>query len=199
MPRLSPLSRVVILALPVAILAGQAMAHPGHGGHSGFASGFMHPILGWDHVVAMLAVGLWAAFLGGRALYVLPLVFPLVMALGGVLGMTGVALPAVESGIAASGVVLGLLVAFAVRAPLAASAALVGVFAVFHGHAHGTELPEAYGPLGYGLGFLIGTALLHGAGIALGLAARSDLGRIAMRGAGGLIALTGAAFLFGVA
>lgn len=199
MPRLSPLSRALILALPVAVLAGQAMAHPGHGGQSGFASGFMHPILGWDHVVAMLAVGLWAAFLGGRALSVLPLVFPLVMALGGALGMTGAALPAVEAGIAASGVVLGLLVAFAVRAPLAASAALVGVFAVFHGHAHGTELPEAYSPLGYGVGFLIGTALLHGVGIALGLAARSDLGRIAMRGAGGLIALTGAAFLFGMA
>jgi urease accessory protein len=199
MLRLSPLSRALILALPVAALAGQAMAHPGHGLHSGFASGFLHPILGWDHVVAMLAVGLWAAFLGGRALFVLPLVFPLVMALGGALGMMGVALPAVEAGIAASGVVLGLLVAFAVRAPLAASAALVGVFAVFHGHAHGTEMPEAYGVFGYGVGFLIGTVLLHLAGIALGLAARSEFGRIAMRGAGGVIALTGAAFLFGMA
>lgn len=199
MSRLSTLSRALILALPAAALAGQAVAHTGHGINSGLVSGFLHPIMGWDHLVAMLAVGLWAVSLGGRALYVLPLVFPLVMALGAGLGMMGVALPAVEAGVAASGVVLGLLVAFAVRAPLAASAALVGVFAVFHGHAHGTELPAAHGPLGYGVGFVIGTALLHLAGIALGLAARSEFGRIAMRGAGGLIALTGAAFLFGVA
>jgi urease accessory protein len=145
----------------------------------------------------MIAVGLWAALLGRKSMWLLPLVFPLVMALGGVLGMIGVALPAVETGIALSGVVLGLLIAFAVQAPLAVSALIVGVFAVFHGHAHGTELPEAYGPQGYGVGFLVGTGLLHLAGIALGAAARAEAGRVAMRGAGGVIALVGAGFLLG--
>ena len=187
----------LILALPLATLAGQAMAHTGHGAHSGLVGGFLHPLLGWDHLVAMLAVGLWAATLGGRALYALPLVFPLVMALGGAMGLMGIALPAVEAGIAASGVVLGLLVALAVRAPLGVSVALVGVFALFHGHAHGTEMSSDYGPLGYGAGFILGTLLLHMAGLGLGLAVGSGAGRVAMRGAGGVIALTGAAFLFG--
>lgn len=197
--RLSRLPSAIALALPLAVLASAAAAHPGHDGHAGFLGGVLHPIMGWDHVIAMVAVGLWAATLGGRALHVLPLVFPLVMALGAAMGMAEIALPAVETGIAASGLVLGLLVAFAVRAPLAASAALVGVFALFHGHAHGTEMSEGYGPVAYGAGFVLGTVALHLAGIGLGLAARSAAGRLAMHGAGGLIALVGGAFLFGVA
>jgi urease accessory protein len=199
MPRPVSLTSALILALPLATLAGQAMAHTGHAGHSGLAGGFLHPMLGWDHLVAMLAVGLWAASLGGRALYALPLGFPLVMALGALAGMAGIALPGVEAGIAASGVVLGLLVAFGLRAPLSVSVALVGVFALFHGHAHGTEMPGGYAPLSYGAGFVLGTMLLHLAGLGLGLAARSGAGRIAMRAAGGLIALTGAVFLLGAA
>jgi urease accessory protein len=188
-----------MLALPVALIAAQAGAHTGEGINSGFASGFWHPIYGWDHVVAMVAVGLWGAFLGSPAIWILPVVFPLVMALGGALGVIGVPIPAVETGIALSGVVLGLLIAFAVRAPIWVAAVIVGLFAVFHGHAHGTELPEAFSPYGYAVGFVVGTGLLHMAGIALGFLTKSEIGRTAVRGAGGVIALVGAAFLFGLA
>lgn len=199
MRQLSTPIRALVLALPVALIAAQAGAHTGEGINSGFASGFWHPIYGWDHVVAMVAVGLWGAFLGSPAIWILPVVFPLVMALGGALGVIGVPIPAVETGIALSGVVLGLLIAFAVRAPIWVAAVIVGLFAVFHGHAHGTELPEAFSPYGYAVGFVVGTGLLHMAGIALGFLTNSEIGRTAVRGAGGVIALVGAAFLFGLA
>ncbi|MDJ0628194.1 MAG: HupE/UreJ family protein [Rhodobacter sp.] len=189
----------IVAAASLAFLSPPAVAHTGEGINSGFASGFWHPILGWDHVVAMVAVGLWGAFLGLPALWILPVVFPLVMAFGGALGVIGVPLPAVETGIALSGVVLGLLIAFAVRAPLWVAAVIVGVFAVFHGHAHGTELPEAFNAYGYAVGFVVGTGLLHLAGIALGFLTKSSVGAAAVRGVGGLIALVGAAFLFGFA
>ena len=183
----------------VFVAAGAGLAHTGEGIDSGFESGFWHPILGWDHVVAMVAVGLWGAFLGSPAIWLLPVVFPLVMALGAALGVVGVPLPAVETGIALSGVVLGVLIALAVRAPIWVAAVIVGAFAVFHGHAHGTELPEAFNAFGYAFGFVIGTGLLHLAGIAFGLLTRSEVGTMAVRGAGAVIALVGAAFLFGVA
>ena len=123
-------------------VAGAAFAHEGAGLAGGFASGFMHPILGWDHVAAMVAVGLWGAFLGRPAIFVLPIVFPMVMAIGGALGVAGVPIPAVETGIAASAVVLGAMVAIAARPSIWVAAVIVGAFAVFHGHAHGTELPH---------------------------------------------------------
>jgi len=189
----------VLVALAVTVTATAALAHTGEGINSGFASGFWHPILGWDHVVAMVAVGLWGAFLGVPALWILPVVFPLVMAFGGALGVIGVPVPAVETGIALSGVILGLLIAFAVRAPLWVAAVIVGVFAIFHGHAHGTELPEAFNAYGYAVGFVVGTGLLHVAGIALGFLTKSEAGAVAVRGVGGAIALVGAAFLFGFA
>ncbi|MAM60160.1 HupE/UreJ family protein [Maritimibacter sp. UBA3975] len=185
-------------ALPLILLAGAAQAHT-DSDVGGFISGFTHPILGWDHVIAMVAVGLWGAFLGKPAIWILPVVFPLVMAFGGALGVLGVPIPAVEAGIALSGVVLGLLIVFAVRAPLWVAAVIVGVFAIFHGHAHGTELPEAANPFAYGIGFVIGTGALHLAGIALGLLVGSAAGRVVVRAAGGVIAAVGAAFLFGVA
>jgi urease accessory protein len=194
-----PPVHAAMLALPLLLIAAQAGAHTGEGINTGFASGFWHPILGWDHVVAMVAVGLWGAFLGTPSVWVLPVVFPLVMAFGGALGVLGVPLPAVEAGIALSGVILGLVVVFAVRAPIWVAGVIVGVFAIFHGHAHGTELPEAFSPYGYAAGFVVGTGLLHLAGIALGLLTRSEAGRLAVRGAGGAIALVGAAFLFGLA
>ena len=194
-----PAFRTQILTLIFALIATTAAAHTGEGINSGFASGFWHPILGWDHVVAMVAVGLWGAFLGQPAIWVLPVVFPLVMAIGGALGIIGVPLPAVETGIALSGVVLGLLIAFAVKAPIWVAAVIVGAFAIFHGHAHGTELPEQFNAYGYAIGFVIGTGLLHLAGIAFGVLTRMEVGRMAVRGAGGLIALVGAAFLFGLA
>ncbi|MBY6201638.1 HupE/UreJ family protein [Maritalea mobilis] len=199
MPSFSPQSRAALLALPLMLLAAQAGAHTGEGINTGFASGFWHPILGWDHVVAMVAVGLWGAFLGSPSIWILPVVFPLVMAVGGAMGVVGMPLPAVETGIALSGVILGLLIAFAVRAPIWVAAVIVGVFAIFHGHAHGTELPEAFSPYGYAVGFVVGTGLLHMIGIAFGFLTKSEIGKTAVRGAGGVIALVGAAFLFGLA
>lgn len=173
-----------------------ALAHAG-GVAGGFASGFTHPMLGPDHVVAMVAVGLWGAFLGQPAIWLLPVVFPLVMAFGGLLGINGVPLPAVEMGIAASAVALGAVVALALRPPLWVAAVLVGAFAIFHGHAHGTELPQAANPLAYGVGFVVATGLLHLSGIALGLLARWPVGVRAVRVGGGLIACAGLYFLSG--
>lgn len=192
----------VLLLLPglaLALVTFAASAHTGEGIDSGFESGFWHPILGWDHVVAMVAVGLWGAFLGSPAIWILPVVFPMVMAVGGALGIVGVPLPMVETGIALSGVVLGLLIAFAARAPLWVAAVIVGIFAIFHGHAHGTELPEAFNAYGYAIGFVVATGLLHLFGIAFGLLTGSEIGKIGVRAAGGVIALIGAAFLFGIA
>jgi urease accessory protein len=174
-----------------------ALAHQG-GVIGGFTSGFTHPILGWDHVIAMVAVGLWGAFLGMPALWVLPVVFPLVMAFGGALGVLGIPVPSIETGIAVSSIVLGLMVAFAVRPPIWIAAVIVAAFAIFHGHAHGTELPGAANPITYSLGFVIATGLLHLLGIAFGLLVRWPLGKIAVQAGGGVIAVLGVGFLTGV-
>lgn len=156
-------------------------------------------MLGWDHVIAMVAVGLWGAFLGMPAIWVLPVVFPLVMAFGGALGVMGVPLPGVEVGIALSAVLLGGMVAFAARPPLWVAAVLVASFAIFHGHAHGTELPQAANALAYSLGFVVATGLLHLSGIGFGLLTRWPQGRVLVRVVGAGIAAAGAAFLFGFA
>lgn len=193
------LLRNAFMLLMLWSLAGVALAHEGGGHVGGFSSGFMHPLLGWDHVLAMVAVGLWGAFLGGSALWMLPIVFPFVMAIGGVLGIAGVDLPAVETGIALSAVILGSMVLAAARPPLWLAAVIVGVFAIFHGHAHGTELPEAVSPLAYSLGFVLATGLLHLCGIGFGFLVRWPAGRAIVGLGGGLIALGGAAFLFGFA
>lgn len=174
-----------------------AYAHEGTGIAGGLISGFMHPILGWDHVVAMVAVGLWGAFLGSPSIWILPVVFPLVMAFGGALGVMGVPVPAVETGIAASAVVLGAMVAFAVRPPIWIAALIVGAFAIFHGHAHGTELPNAANPLAYSIGFVVATGLLHLCGIAFGLLVRWPVGKLLVRAGGVIIALLGVGFLSG--
>lgn len=181
------------------VLTGAAQAHSGHASAGGFASGFLHPLFGWDHVVAMVAVGLWGAVLGAPALWLLPVVFPVVMALGGAAGVTDVPLPAVEAGIAVSGIVLGLMVAFAVQAPLWAAAVIVGAFAIFHGHAHGTGLPVAVDPTAYAAGFVFSTGLLHLAGIAMGMLKDKPWGAAAVRGTGAVIAVVGATFLVGLA
>src|SRR5215468_6586479 len=144
---------------PVALGCSPAFAHTGSGS-GGFAGGFLHPMFGPDHLVAMVAVGLWGAFLGPPAIWLLPIVFPMVMAGGGVMGILGLALPGVETGIALSAIVLGLMVALA--------AALVGAFAVFHGHAHGAELPPGADAVAYSVGFVVATGLLHLAGIGFG-------------------------------
>ena len=147
----------------------------------------------------MIAVGLWGGILGAPALWTLPILFPMAMAVAGAAGAAAIPLPGVEIGIALSGVVLGLMVLFALRPPLWIAMALVGVFAVFHGHAHGTELPSSANPIAYAAGFVIATGLLHIAGIGIGMLARWPAGRIAVRGAGAAIALAGGAFLTGLA
>ena len=192
MPRLR---LAVLAALPVLLAHGHAWAHPGLGVPAGFASGFLHPMSGLDHVVAMVAVGLWAATLGGAAMWVLPLAFPLVMAAGAALGMAGVPVPSPEVMIALSAVVLGLLVALAVRVPVAAAAAVVALFALFHGYAHGQELPENASALAYAAGFVAATALLHATGIGAGLLTRFPAGRAVVRLAGLAVAALGIAFL----
>jgi len=189
--------RIPLLAVVLALASvSPVWAHTGVGVASGFASGFTHPLLGWDHVIAMVAVGLWGAFLGQPAIWVLPVVFPLVMSFGGALGVAGVPLPGVEVGIALSAIVLGSMVAFAAKPPLWFAAVIVAAFAIFHGHAHGTELPQAADPLAYSLGFVIATGLLHVSGIAVGLLTRWPAGRAVVRAAGCGIALGGVAFLF---
>ena len=161
--------------------------------------GLAHPVFGPDHVVAMIAVGLWGAFLGAPAIAVLPVVFPLVMTFGGVLGIFGVPLPGVEIGISVSAIVLGLMVALAARPPLWIAAVLVGTFAIFHGHAHGAELPPGADALAYSAGFVIATGLLHLVGIVFGLLTRWPVGQLAVRTAGGLIVCAGVVFLARVA
>ena len=176
------------------ILSTPVLAHTGSIA-GGFAGGFAHPLFGTDHIVAMIAVGLWGAFLGAPAIWLLPIVFPLVMAFGGVLGILGVAIPWVETGIALSAVVLGLMVAFGARPPIMIAAVLVGAFAIFHGHAHGAELPTGTNAVAYSLGFVVATGLLHLAGIAFGSLTRWPVGRYAVRAAGGAIAVAGVVFL----
>lgn len=184
-------------AVIFSLLATAVEAHTGQGVIGGFSSGFLHPITGWDHVVAMVAVGLWGAFLGSPAIWVLPVVFPLVMAFGGMLGVMGVPMPFVETGIALSGIVLGLLVLFGVRLPLWLASIIVGIFAIFHGYAHGAELPEAANPFSYAMGFVLATGMLHLFGIAFGFLTLAPKGQYLVRGAGAAIAAVGAGFLVG--
>jgi len=176
------------------LMTSPALAHDIEGA-GGFISGLAHPVFGPDHVMAMVAVGMWGVFLGPPALWLLPIVFPLVMAAGGVLGILGMPLPAVETGIGVSAIVLGLMVALAARPPLWIAATLVGAFAIFHGYAHGKELPDDANALAFSAGFVIATGALHLAGIAFGLLARWPAGRLAVRGAGGVIAVAGLALL----
>ena len=187
-------TRLIVLALAAVALPVLAHAHPGHDGHDltwDFATGAAHPLSGWDHLLAMVAVGLWAAQLGGRSRWLVPAAFVGVMTLGALLGHAGLALPGVEQGIAASILILGLLIAAAVRLPVAASMAIVGLFALFHGVAHGAEMPATAGGLSYGAGFIVATALLHAVGLGLGFALK-DQAKLA-RFAGGAVARAGAA------
>jgi urease accessory protein len=163
----------------------------------GFVRGFQHPISGLDHIVAMVAVGLWGAQLGRPAIWVLPVTFPLVMAFGGFLGLLGVPLPGSELAIALSGVLLGAAVLVEARPwRLEVAAILVGVFGLFHGYAHGAELPPGDNALLYSLGFVLATGLLHAAGITLGLAHRWPWGRVGLRVCGAAIMSCGAVFLW---
>lgn len=175
-----------VLALAL-IAPSTAMAHVQEGAAEGLVDGLLHPLLGPDHLVAMVAVGLWGAQLGHPLLVALPVAFPMMMTVGALWGLTGLPLPAAEFGVALSAVALGLFVLRGWRAPVWAAVSLVAVFAVFHGYAHGIELPEAVNPLAYGVGFVTTTGLLHGAGIALGEGAKL------VANGGGLIRACGAA------
>ncbi|KAB2658836.1 HupE/UreJ family protein [Brucella tritici] len=184
----------LLIAVLLSLMASPAFAHLNPAEHGSFAAGFTHPLSGADHILAMVAVGLWASMLGGRALVIVPLSFVGVMLLGFVAALGGVSLPFVEPVILASVIVLGLLVAMAFRASTLTAALIVGFFAFFHGYAHGGEIGSA-AFLSYGAGFALATALLHAAGIGVGLAAGRMLqgrtGQIVMRIAGGFAALSG--------
>lgn len=184
-----------LLALVALAIASPAHAHIIAAGSAGGVQGFAHPFSGLDHILAMVAVGVWAAQTGRRALWVLPVAFPLAMAVGGLLGVAGLPAPGIEAGIAASVLGLGLLIAFQAKPPLAISAALVALFALFHGHAHGTELPLAASPVAYAAGFVLATSLIHVAGVFTGRLIRGiGEGRV-LRLAGGAIAASGLVLL----
>ena len=173
-----------------------AWAHIESGEAGGFPSGLSHPVSGLDHVLAMIAVGLWGAQLGLPAVWLLPVAFPMMMAFGGMLGLMGIPLPGVEVGIAISAVVLGALILSESKMPLLGALLVVAFFAVFHGHAHGTELQPGQNAMLYSLGFVISTGMLHGIGIAIGLIHRWNFGRMALRGAGALVMGGGLYFLW---
>jgi len=194
----SNLGRRVLGALALWLIVLPAWAHEQTGPVAGFVTGLLHPVSGLDHVLAMVAVGLWGAQLGAPAIWLLPVTFPLVMAFGGFLGLLGIPLPGVEVGIAASAILLGAMVATESRPALWLAAVLVALFAVFHGHAHGTELPAGESGLLYSLGFVVATGCLHAAGIALGLIHRWRSGRIVLRGAGAAVGVAGFVFLWRV-
>jgi urease accessory protein len=170
-----------------------ASAHSGMEHMASFGAGFAHPWSGLDHLLAMVAVGLWAGLVGGRALWAWPVAFVAVMVLGGLAGIAGVALPIVEPGILASVIVLGLMVLTAARLPVWAGATLVALFAVLHGHAHGAELPADGAAASYFAGFALATAALHALGLSLAYATSGKRGRLLLRGAGAAVAAAGVA------
>ena len=190
--------KIVLWVVLLAAVAtpSNAWAHIQAGEAGGFVSGFHHPISGLDHVVAMVAVGLWGAQLGAPAMWLLPVAFPMVMAFGGMMGLLGIPLPGVEIGIALSAVVLGLMDLGEKRPPVWIAALIVGIFAIFHGHAHGTELPPGESGLLYSAGFVIATGCLHAVGITIGLIYRWTTGRVVIRLAGATVAMAGSYFLF---
>src|SRR5262245_51207302 len=192
------LAKRALVAVSLTALAWPALAHVEAGQVAGFLSGFLHPVSGFDHVLAMVAVGLWGAQLGAPAIWLLPVTFPIVMALGGLLGLLGASLHGVEIGIAASALLLGAAVMTERRVPLYVAAVLVGSFAIFHGYAHGAELPAGQSAFLYSLGFVAATGCLHAIGVAIGAMQRWPAGKIALRVAGGTIGVAGLLFMWRV-
>lgn len=183
---------VVFLFAPVS-----AWAHVESGQAGGFFSGLSHPVSGLDHVLAMVAVGLWGAQLGRPAIWLLPVAFPMMMAFGGMLGLMGIPVPGIEIGIAVSGIVLGALILGETKMPIIGALIVVAFFAVFHGHAHGTELEAGQNAMLYSMGFVICTGTLHAIGIGMGLVHRWKFGRLVLRGAGSVVMAGGLYFLWG--
>lgn len=184
-----------LFALALLAASGPVWAHAETGVAGGLISGFLHPVYGPDHLVAMVAVGLWGAQLGAPAIWVLPVAFPMVMTLGALAGVAGIPIPFVELGVSSSALVLGLAVAARFTPPLPLAAVLVALFGMFHGYAHGAELPGAVNPLAYGIGFVVSTGCLHLAGIIIGLLEHVPHGPKVVRGCGALVALTGLYFI----
>jgi urease accessory protein len=195
-PRASRTAWMAAAAVVESLLSNPAAAHLGTGLPGGFLSGFEHPLSGLDHLLAMVSVGLWGAFLGRPLIYVLPVVFPGLMVAGAIMGMFVVPLPPVQVGIALSVLVLGGCIALSAKAPIWAATLIVALFAVFHGYAHGKELPSAADPLNYSAGFVLATGLLHVSGISLGFLNDRPRGLLATRSLGGVIAAAGAWFLY---
>ncbi len=192
-------SKQLLTGLLLLCCSALAQAHTGgEGVVGGFISGFMHPLSGVDHLLAMVAVGIWGATLGRPLLVALPIVFPMLMVVGGILGISNVPLPYVEPGIAMSVVVLGLAIAAAWRAPVGVAIAIVAVFGVFHGFAHGKELPESAAPAAYAAGFVLSTGLLHLAGISIGALKVLPRGTQFLRASGAVIAAMGVWILVGM-
>ena len=186
----------LVAGLCLVLLPTLANAHAADGMAAGLVSGILHPLLGLDHLIAMVAVGLWGAQLGRPLVFALPVAFPLMMAVGGIMGLANVPIIAVETGIALSALILGLAIALAFRAPVWLAVLIVALFAVFHGYAHGQELPTAASPIAYGIGFMVSTGLLHLVGIVIGLLnERPPTGPVAVRAMGGAIAALGVVFL----
>jgi urease accessory protein len=190
------LAQPALVALAMSLLAVAAQAHVVAGESVGFLSGVKHPISGLDHIVAMVSVGLWGAQLGAPAIWLLPVLFPLIMAVGGFLGLVGVPLPGTEIGIALSGIVLGAAVLLSWRPPIMVAAVLVGLFGLYHGHAHGAELPPGQDALLYSLGFVLATGLLHLTGISFGLIHRWQWGAHVLRLAGAGVSACGLYFFW---
>jgi urease accessory protein len=192
-----PYERAAIVAFAVVavFIGSSAEAHMGTGLAGGFGSGFRHPLTGGDHLLAMFSVGLWGAFLGRPLIFVLPVIFPAVMVAGAVMGMLGMPLPPVETGIALSVIVLGGCIALSLKAPSWVASLIVAIFAIFHGYAHGKELPSAADPIGYSLGFVLATGSLHVLGIGIGFLNHRPHGVRVTRGLGVLIAGAGIWFL----
>jgi urease accessory protein len=184
------------LVVTILALAHPAQAHVDKNEAMGFLSGLHHPISGLDHVLAMIAVGLWGAQLGSPAVWILPVTFPMVMAFGGMLGLLGVPLPGIEVGIAASAIMLGIVVMWELKPHLAIAAVLIAFFAIFHGYAHGTELPPGENGLLYSMGFVIATGCLHLIGVSIGLVHRWAWGQRLLRLTGGVVALAGVCFMW---
>jgi urease accessory protein len=185
-----------LLVALIISLPSYAFAHVEQGQATGFITGLQHPWSGLDHVLAMIAVGLWGAQLGNPAMWLLPVTFPIVMSMGAMMGLLGIPLPGIEVGIALSALLLGAMVAGEVRPKMTIAAVLVGFFAIFHGHAHGTELPPGQSGMLYSMGFVIATGCLHAIGISIGLVHRWPVGKLALRGAGALIAVMGVTFVW---
>jgi urease accessory protein len=192
--------RPLFLALLVSLIPSAVYAHDGSQvPFGGFLSGLVHPVLGYDHLLAMLSVGILSAQIGGRAIWTVPATFVSVMALGGALGLIDIGLTSTELGIAASLVLLGLIIAAERKLPILLAMTGVGFFAIFHGYAHGTEMPTTAEPVLYALGFLTGTALIHIAGLVIGdIAKHYESGKTALRVGGGLISMIGVLFIAGI-